>query len=110
MSSKPKEPSTPPNTPEVPAPAGLDIARLSADEELVVLTFPLSPPDLPATLTEAERDVALRVLAGNSNAAIASARRSSERTVANQLARIYRKLGVASRSELARRLLGESDG
>jgi len=34
-------------------------------------------------------------------------RSTSERTVANQLAAIYRKLGVSSRAELAARLRSE---
>jgi DNA-binding CsgD family transcriptional regulator len=57
-----------------------------------------------AALTAAEVDVVARVLAGESNAEIARARRSTSRTVANLLARSYRKLGVASRRELAAKL------
>jgi DNA-binding NarL/FixJ family response regulator len=41
------------------------------------------------------------VLSGCTNAAIALGRRTSCRTVANQLAAIYRKLGVSSRWKLA---------
>jgi DNA-binding CsgD family transcriptional regulator len=37
---------------------------------------------------------------GQSNAAIAKARGTHVRTVANQLAALFRKLGVASRAEL----------
>ena len=48
------------------------------------------------------------LLDGKSNKAIAAARATSERTVANQLASIYRKLGVNSRSELASRLSGNA--
>jgi DNA-binding NarL/FixJ family response regulator len=47
------------------------------------------------------RQVVSRVLHGDTNLAIAEARRTSLRTVANQLAAIYRKLGVSSRWELA---------
>jgi len=54
----------------------------------------------PPTLTVAEREVALAVAAGVSNREIAIARGTSERTVANQLAAIYRKLSITSRSEL----------
>lgn len=65
------------------------------------------PPSLSPTgmarLTHAERDIVQRLLAGSSNAEIATARRRSVRTVANQIASIYRKLGVASRSDLAAR-------
>jgi DNA-binding NarL/FixJ family response regulator len=52
-------------------------------------------------LTPAEQQVALAALSGLSNADIARMRGSSPRTVANQLAAIFRKLGVRSRSELA---------
>jgi DNA-binding NarL/FixJ family response regulator len=55
-------------------------------------------------LTPAERDIAERVGRGESNAGIAAARGTSPRTVANQLQRIFGKLGVGSRTGLARRL------
>ena len=48
-------------------------------------------------LTRAERDVAGLIAAGLSNAEIASRRISSPRTVANQAASVFRKLGVRSR-------------
>ncbi len=57
-----------------------------------------------APLTDAEREVALLVLAGISNARIAAQRKTSTRTVANQLASIYKKLGVRSRADLAAKL------
>ena len=50
-------------------------------------------------LTPAERDVGRLVEAGLSNAEIAWTRRSSPRTVANQVASIFRKLGISSRLE-----------
>jgi DNA-binding CsgD family transcriptional regulator len=52
-------------------------------------------------LTAAEMDVADLIRKGHSNAVIASIRRTSVRTVANQIASIFRKLGVGSRVELA---------
>ena len=55
-------------------------------------------------LSVAENDVAADAAAGLSNAAIARKRGRSTRTIANQLAAVYRKLGVSSRSELAVRL------
>jgi len=77
-------------------------------EELVVFSLPLesSTPDsalgsLAEVLTAAQRDVAARVLEGASNAEIARARGSSPATVAKQLERIYRRLGINSRRELA---------
>jgi DNA-binding CsgD family transcriptional regulator len=66
----------------------------------VLLSFPRAP-SATSGLTPAEREVALAVLAGLSNADIARARGSSARTVANQVASVFRKLGVRSRAELA---------
>jgi DNA-binding CsgD family transcriptional regulator len=61
--------------------------------------------EVPA-LTPAERHVALALLDGRSNAEIAALRGSSPRTIANQVASLYRKLGVGSRAELAARWAG----
>ncbi len=73
-------------------------------EELVVISLPGRQRVALDELTRAEREVAADVIAGLSNVAIARRRRRSPRTVANQLASIYRKLGVGSRAELAARL------
>ena len=67
--------------------------------EYVVLREPADEPRWGA-LTPAEREVAEGVLAGCSNAQIASLRGTSASTVVNQLSAVYRKLGVASRFEL----------
>lgn len=56
-----------------------------------------------ARLTPAEHDVVQGLLSGRSNAEIAARRQRSPRTVANQIASIYRKLGVGSRFDLAAR-------
>lgn len=56
-------------------------------------------------LSPAEREVVELLLSGASNAEIAHQRGTSARTVANQAASIFRKLGVGSRMELAHRLL-----
>lgn len=74
------------------------------DHSLVVLSVDDGPRRPVEGLTEAERAVALDALAGHSNQAIAERRGSKMRTVANQLAAVYRKLGVSSRAELAARL------
>jgi DNA-binding CsgD family transcriptional regulator len=58
-----------------------------------------------ATLTAAEREVMRGVLAGKTNADIAAERGTATRTVANQVARIFKKMGVRSRAGLARRWL-----
>jgi len=55
---------------------------------------------LPSILTRAEADIVRAVLRGASNAEIAGVRGRSVRTVANQIASMFRKLNVGSRSEL----------
>jgi DNA-binding NarL/FixJ family response regulator len=56
-----------------------------------------------AVLTRAERSVVALALEGKTNAEIARTRGRSERTIANQLACAFRKLGIGSRAELAAR-------
>jgi DNA-binding NarL/FixJ family response regulator len=82
-------------------PAEVSVARFHvAGEEYVVFRFPHEEAHL-TSLSPAEREVARAVMEGKSNLAIARARGVSERTVANQVASIFRKLGVGSRLELA---------
>jgi DNA-binding CsgD family transcriptional regulator len=77
-----------------------DFAALeSEDGDVILLSFEL-PQGPTASLTPAESEVARLLLAGKSNAEIAVLRGCSPRTVANQVARIYRKMGVSSRLEL----------
>ena len=54
-------------------------------------------------LTSSECAVLTLVLGGHSNAEVARVRGTSVRTIANQLAAIYQKLGVGSRRELGAR-------
>lgn len=61
-----------------------------------------------AALTAAEDEIAQLVLAGMSNSEIAATVYVSVRTVEANLTRIYRKLGVRSRAELAHHLAAES--
>jgi DNA-binding CsgD family transcriptional regulator len=96
----------PPALPATPPP-GIEIARMEVGgTEYAVLTFPAETAASSeghaalTNLTAAERAVVAEICAGRSNAAIATSRRTSPRTIANQLASIYRKLGVASRFEL----------
>ena len=77
-----------------------------AGSDYVVFSLPSASARLPGSLTLAERDVAHRILTGQSNGSIASARATSVRTVANQVASLFRKLGVASRSELVAEIAG----
>ena len=91
-------------------PAGLTVSTVGTGaEEIAILSFPLATgAAAPSPLTPAESRVALALLAGKSNAEIARERSAAVRTVANQVASIYRKLGVQSRAELCARaaLLG----
>jgi DNA-binding CsgD family transcriptional regulator len=72
---------------------------------LVVEWAPAEPTGL-ASLTPSERAVAKLVARGATNAAIALARKTSVRTVANQIGSILRKLGVPSRVHVAAILQG----
>jgi DNA-binding NarL/FixJ family response regulator len=76
-----------------------------ADQRLAVLSVPLATADAAVGLTEAESDVVTGLLQGLSNREIAARRGSSARTVANQVATVFRKLGVRSRAELAAALM-----
>lgn len=70
--------------------------------------FAVMSEDAPAltvpTLTPAEQQVLELLLGGASNGEIAKARKTAVRTVANQVASLFRKFGVGSRAELAARL------
>jgi DNA-binding CsgD family transcriptional regulator len=57
-------------------------------------------------LTAAQQKVAMLAVRGRSNTNIAKQLRISVRTVANHMAAILAKTGVASRFELARKLSG----
>jgi DNA-binding CsgD family transcriptional regulator len=86
-----------------------DVAGRSAIESVWRLT--LSPPEhaLQAQLSPAEREVVTRYIAGESYAEIAMIRRSSPRTVANQLALSFKKLRASGRFELIRVLVEQSN-
>jgi DNA-binding CsgD family transcriptional regulator len=77
-----------------------DVAALESDDgSVVVLSFAIGQG--PGTgLSPAESEVAAHILKGRTNAQIAKIRGASERTVANQVANVFRKLGVSSRLEL----------
>ena len=60
-----------------------------------------------AGLTERERDIAGLVAAGKSNKEVAASLFLSEKTIEHHLSRIYAKLGVRSRVELAGRGVGD---
>jgi DNA-binding NarL/FixJ family response regulator len=85
-----------------------------AEGELVATGRPTEPavfplhvtpdPDLVAKLTLSELDVTLSALEGRGNSTIADRRQRSLRTVVNQLAAVFKKLGISGRLELASRL------
>jgi DNA-binding CsgD family transcriptional regulator len=70
--------------------------------DFVVLSAPIAQAPTIA-LTKAEREVMAFAVDGLTNAQIARRRKTSIRTVATQLAVIFRKTGVGSRVELASR-------
>jgi len=74
-------------------------------DDLVLLTI-ADPAALEWQLTVAETEVAHLAARGLSSARIAQLRGSRARTVANQLAAVYRKLGVSGRRELRARFKG----
>lgn len=88
MSTRPKDP-----------PADLVVTRFgSGSDEIVVFGFAI--PDGSEPLTDAESAVVRAMLEAKSNAEIATERSCAVRTIANQVASVFRKLGVRSRSEL----------
>ena len=66
-------------------------------------TPPLLGGDASDPLSRREREIVALTVAGESAPAIAAALFLSERTVESHLARVYVKLGVHSKPELARR-------
>lgn len=80
----------------------LTIARL-ASGRVAVLSHALVLPD---SLSHAEKDVCRMLLEFRSTQEIAHARGTTPRTVANQVRRIFDKLGVDSRLALCAALLG----
>ncbi|MBI4819548.1 MAG: helix-turn-helix transcriptional regulator [Deltaproteobacteria bacterium] len=83
---------------------GVSFRRVTIDEvEYAIVGFPIANP-IEGDLSRAEKQIVELVMRGWSNGQIASARGTSARTIANQIARSYRKLGVGSRRELVARL------
>lgn len=71
------------------------------DEHFVVLSHVSEPEPVLMNLSPSESAVARAAAAGLTNAEIAANRGCSRFTIQNQLASIYKKLGVSSRAELA---------
>ena len=82
--------------------------ELEVDGHVFVLfEWEATAPAEPAQLTLAERDVLRGILRGESNATIAERRGTKTGTVANQVAALFRRLGVRSRAELLGRVMRE---
>ena len=79
--------------------------NVKGDELLVLSVRAERKPDLER-LTKAARAVLQLILQGFSNEVIAKRRKVVERTVANQVQSIHKKLGVASRAEIVALLSG----
>jgi DNA-binding CsgD family transcriptional regulator len=79
-------------------------ARLWADRARADLMRIGGRPSTPFELTETERDIATLVGRGHTNREAANALFISPSTVQANLKRVYHKLGVRSRTELAARL------
>ena len=87
----------------IEAPRGLLAERLDVEgDEFLLLAFPAEPGDLSG-LTSAEQEVASALLQGRSYQEIARQRGTTSGTVANQVRSIFRKIGVRSRAELAKK-------
>jgi DNA-binding NarL/FixJ family response regulator len=83
------------------APPGIQAVRAAyRGKPAVVVSFPVPTVDWSRSLTSAEKDVANDLLAGLPNDAIGRKRGSSVRTVVNQVASIFKKVGAHSRLEL----------
>ena len=78
-----------------------DLVALESDDgSFALLSFPLRNDPAPPRLSPAEGEVVRLILAGHTSRCIATLRGTTPRTVANQIASIFRKLGVNSRLEL----------
>lgn len=75
---------------------------------VALLRFSNQRPRNAPVLTAAEEIVMQGIFEGKSNEAIARARGTSPRTIANQIASIFKKHGVSSRRELVARYLDDT--
>ena len=73
--------------------------------ELEVVSVARPVLKLADLLSGAELEVTVRVVEGLNHEAIARARGTSKRTIANQIAAAYRKLGVSGRAELINQVM-----
>ncbi len=76
--------------------------NFEGEGDLVVVQLPSRAERRIAALRPSEQEVARGLISGKTNAEIAAERGTSARTIANQVAAIFRAYGVCSRAELAR--------
>jgi len=94
-------------TNEAPASTELRTTEFEfAGDDYVVLSYPHAAAAPPPALTSTEQAIFTALLDGQSNHKIAARRGRALRTVANQVAAIFQKLGVGSRAELAAKFSG----
>lgn len=85
------------------------LSMLGLDDEQYVVVSAVRPDlHFPVQLSLAEAAVVRSLVAGNSYAQISAERATSPRTVANQLATAFRKLGVSGRRAAIGRLIQHS--
>jgi len=84
---------------------GISGERWTLPPHFEMIRAPRPELEFASAFSRAEFDVAQRLLEGNSYAQIARYRRTAARTIANQVASIFNRVGVSSRHELAQRLL-----
>jgi len=84
-------------------------ARLWVDKARAELARISGRPAPTGELTETERRIAALAAEGRSNKEIAVALYVTPKTVETQLSRIYRKVGVRSRTQLARQLSADAE-
>jgi len=85
------------------------LSRVEANGEAYWVVSVIRPDlNFPVPLSHAEAAVVRELVAGRSHAQISSLRATSPRTVANQLATVFRKLGVSGRGAVVHKLIQHS--
>jgi DNA-binding NarL/FixJ family response regulator len=92
----------------LPATPPASLVAYEIEPGKILFVHPIPRPTVKG-LTRAEEEVLAFLLDGYDNASIAKARSTAPRTTANQVASIFRKLGVTSRTQLAAKLIDQSE-
>jgi pimeloyl-ACP methyl ester carboxylesterase len=82
-------------------------AMFAALDAFIPSAAPRTPPAAPKELSQRERDLVHRLCQGATNAEIAQDLGLSEKTVRNQLSRVFEKLGVSSRTQAVAKILSD---